>query len=623
MLAALRNGAKSTPMRIFLVALVAGFAMWGIDDVFRPINSNDAAVKAGDVEISAVEAAVEFDRTRRNYLPGVNNSEAISQGVLNEVLGGLARRALFTAEANRLNLSVTREMEKDHLSREPAFQDETGRFSALSFNSAISRAGLDETSYLNYLRQDLQRTQVFDAMISGMYYPSSLAKTLAAWRIERRVINYVEIPVNVASEEDPSSSELDTWYNENKDSFNSLDMRRVTALVISPEILLDDVIITDEDARIFYENNINLYEVSERRNLRQMIFTTIEEAEDAIQRMNDGVSFADVAQDMLSLSTEDTSLGLLSRDDLTEDLIEPVFSAQERDVIGPIRTLLGQHILVVDEITEGNTSSFEDVKDGIVANLKREAATDLAYSRIVEVEDNLATGATLEETASATGTSLVRIDGMDRNGIDIDGNLIDGIAGDTKFRETVWTSPLGETGLVEETDVETFYVVRIDEDIPSAARPLKDVRHRVITRIKTERAIQKARLSAENLVEASDLTTRAKETGFTVITSPSFRRDGVSFDHAAARLIANTAFNTLQDENAVVETSVAAIALTVSAIEPASAETLEDEIMLMEVSLSENIRSDLGAIMTNGLANIHDVQVNPALVQNLLIGSSQ
>ncbi len=623
MLAALRNGAKSTPMRIFLVALAAGFAMWGIDDVFRSVGANDAAVRAGKVEISAMEAAVEFDRTRRNYLPGMNNNEAISQGLLNEVLGGLARRALFTAEADRLNLTVTRDMEKDHLANEPAFQDETGRFSALRFNSAISRAGLDENSYLDYLRQDLQRTQLFDVLAPGMSYPDALAARMAAWRIERRVIDYVEIPVEVDAETTPTNAELDTWYNDNKDSYNSPDLRRVTAIMLSPENLVDDVTVEAAILRQYYDDNIDQFGVAERRNLRQMIFDTIEDANDAVQRIKDGASFEDVAQDMLSLSNDDTQLGALTRDDLSEDLITPVFTADKGVVIGPVSSLLGQHVLVVDDITEGNTSSFEDVKASIEATLKREAATDLVYSRIAEVEDNLATGATLEEVANTTGAALVMIDGMDRNGLDIDGNLIDGIAGDTKFRETVWTSPIGEPGLVEETDEETFYVVRVDEEMPSAMRPLDEVRARVTDDMKTERAIQKARATAEKITEGDSLNAAAANTGAAVITSPSFRRDGVSFDHEASRLIANKAFQVAIGEMDIVETGDAAIVLTVTAIEPASGETLATEIELMKTSLSSNIRSDLGGVMTNGLSDIHDINVNPAVVQQLLIGSTQ
>ena len=86
---------------------------------------------------------------------------------------------------------------------------------------------------------------------------------------------------------------------------------------------------------------------------------------------------------------------------------------------------------------------------------------------------------------------------------------------------------------------------------------------------------------------------------------------------------ANTAFNTALNEAAVVETGDAAIAIMVTAIEPASGDTLQNEIGVMQTTLSDNIRADLGAVMTNGLTSIHDVQVNPAIVQNLLIGSTQ
>ena len=212
---------------------------------------------------------------------------------------------------------------------------------------------------------------------------------------------------------------------------------------------------------------------------------------------------------------------------------------------------------------------------------------------------------------------------MDRNGFDIDGALIDGIAGDTKFRETVWTSPIGEAGLVEETDAETFYVVRVDEDMPSAPRALAGVNDRVITAMKTERAITKAREAAEELADAEDMVAAATAKGLKVVTSPSFRRDGVSFDHEAARLIAQKAFDIDVNDTGLVETGQAAIVMMVKAIEPASGDTLENEIRLMQTSLNENVTADLGTVMTNGLSQTHEIEINPALVQQLLVGTAQ
>ena len=159
--------------------------------------------------------------------------------------------------------------------------------------------------------------------------------------------------------------------------------------------------------------------------------------------------------------------------------------------------------------------------------------------------------------------------------------------------------------------------------MPSAGRPLEDVKTRVIDDIKRELAIEKARLAAEALADQEDLMAGAKAIGASVMTSPSFRRDGVSFDHEAARLIANKAFDVDVNDKGIVETGDIAIVLTVTAIEPASGETLDAEIKIMETSLSENIRNDLGAVMTNGLSQLHEIEINPAIVQTLLVGATQ
>ena len=70
MLQAMRGGAKSPIMKVFLVFLAAGFALWGVGDVTTGlIGGSDKAISAGDESLSPAEVAVEFDRTRRNYMP--------------------------------------------------------------------------------------------------------------------------------------------------------------------------------------------------------------------------------------------------------------------------------------------------------------------------------------------------------------------------------------------------------------------------------------------------------------------------------------------------------------------------------------------------------------------------
>ena len=620
MLKSMRSSAKSAPMKIFLVMLAIGFAMWGIDDVFRNVGSNDAAIKAGDYEISALEAAQDFDRTRRAYLPGANNAEAIGQGLLGDVLNGLARRAVYAAEAERLGLTVTREMEKEYIASEPAFKDQNGQFNLLRFQDALNRAGLNEESYIEYIRQDLNSGQLLSAMLPGISYSDSLSERIGQWRLERRVIDYVTIKVDVKGAPVPSDAELDAWYADNKDIYKSPDLRAVTALVLSPEALLASVTVDDAEIRTAYDNQIDQYRDPERRTLRQMIFADDTKVQDAVSAIKGGENFNNVAENALGLSEDDTLLGALTRDDLTEELAEPSFNAGAGELIGPIKTALGSHLILVEEITPEQVVSFDDVSKDIEENLKREKAIDLVYQRVGALEDSLASGATFEETAKSTGAELVQINGLDRSGNDIDGQPIDGIAGDTKFRQSVWTAAIGEVGLVEETNADTFFVLRVDSEDASAERPLADVKDRVVADMRRENAMTTARDQAEGMVSDQDLAKSAKAAGLSVATSPAMRRDGVNFDHTAARLIATKAFGLDPNVLDYIETGEEVVVLRVTDVQAADAEALAEETERLKASLSANLATSIEGIIGNGLVDIHSLSINAGSVQALLVG---
>ena len=83
MLQSLRTGSKSPFMKVFLVFLAGGFAIWGIGDVstglFGPGNK---AIKAGAKSLSAVEVAQEFDFIRRSQYDSISTGDAIEFGIV-------------------------------------------------------------------------------------------------------------------------------------------------------------------------------------------------------------------------------------------------------------------------------------------------------------------------------------------------------------------------------------------------------------------------------------------------------------------------------------------------------------------------------------------------------------
>ncbi|XDZ66974.1 peptidyl-prolyl cis-trans isomerase [Alphaproteobacteria bacterium LSUCC0684] len=621
MLNSLRTGAKSLPMRIFLITLAVGFAMWGIGDVFRAVSTSDSAIRIGDVNVTPLKVAEEFDRSRRTYFPGANNSEAIASGLLNNIVSEMARRALFVAEGERIGLAVTRKMQKDTLGRETAFLDDAGQFSVIRFQDALSRAGLTETRYLEYINDALMRDQVLTALNIGIVYPASISEELARWRLEHRVVAVGNIPVDIDAVPAPGEAELNAWYAENSSGFDSPDLRYVTAAVLSPDVLMEKVTLSDASLNDAYESRIDTYRSPEERKLRQMIFTDAGDADTARSRLDGGEEFTAIAKDMLSLDGDDTDLGTLSRDDLTEELAEAAFSASEGQWAGPVKTALGHHLILVESVTPATVLSLDDVRAELEDELKREQATDLVYQRVASLEDALASGATIEEAAKSSDAELVIIAGMDRNGRDIDGNTLDGIAGDTLFRQSVWTAEPGQDGLVEEANADTFFVLRLDREEEKRPRDLAEVRIRAIEAMRLETAIRNAREKAEMISSATDPKEAARKAGISLETSTPMRRDGVGFDNADARLIANEAFTLEVDETSYIETGRAAIVIMVEAVTPADEDAVRAETERFQANLGESVAQGVEFTLANGLNGIHDIDVNITSVQQLLLGS--
>ena len=81
MLRSMREGAKSPIMKIFLIFLAAGFALWGIGDMSGGfLSSGNKAIEAGEHSVSSTEAATEFERTRITAGAGLSTGEALQAG---------------------------------------------------------------------------------------------------------------------------------------------------------------------------------------------------------------------------------------------------------------------------------------------------------------------------------------------------------------------------------------------------------------------------------------------------------------------------------------------------------------------------------------------------------------
>jgi len=622
MLQALRNGTKSNLMRAFLLVLVVGFGMWGIGDIFRSSPNDEDAITVDNITVSANEVAITFDRARRFYYPGLNNNEAIATGLMDQIIAELIERSLFEAEAARLGLTVTRDMAKQSLRTNPLFQDASGNFNPLLMRDILARRGISEDQLIADIGYAEKRNQVIAAIASGAEYSPVLADSMAKWLAQQRQIHFAAIAISPNQVTDPDQATLSGWYRDNQDIFDAPTMRSVTAVILSPDHYLQNIVVSQTELENAFEERKSAFSVPERRDFLQMVLPDLETAEAVRQRLIAGEDFAAVALEVSGDKPEDITFVGVTRDDLPEDLAATIFAGSEGNVTNPSQTPFGVYVFEITAINEAKIPSFEDIRTRLEEELKIEMAVNQVYDSITIFEEAQDSGATLEEAAKAAKAQLITIEGMSQNSLNESSDPINDIATSTGFRSAVWQQEIGTEGMLIADEDNTYFALRVENETAARSRDLDEVKDEAIKAWKLETAISRAKTQAEDIIAANDFDAAVKSAGATLEQSSPFLQSGIGLDHEESSLIASASFSIEVGDKTLVETgSDSIIVIRLDDIIAGDEDTVTLRKNQLLADFKDHLVADTEDAIIKGLATLHDVEANPNAVVRLLIGS--
>jgi peptidyl-prolyl cis-trans isomerase D len=445
-----------------------------------------------------------------------------------------------------------------------------------------------------------------------------VSRALTSYELERRSARLISVAVDTDAVSDPDGAVLASWYEDVKSRYDAPMLRSARVGSLTPQMFADGIEIDEADIAAAYADRIDEFTTPERRRVRQMVFEDSASAETARQRVAGGDDFEAVAADMLGWTADDTNLGLVTAQDLDGAVGDAVFDAEIGEIAGPAESVFGIHLLVVDEIQEGGETTLADVSDDIRAILQNEAATDLIYEKVNQIEDRIASGATLDEAITEVSGSLITISDIDRRGNDIDGNPIAGeaaeLAQDSVVLETIWSSDIDEQSVIQEGADDLFFIVEVMAETDPRPRDLDEVRTRAVSDWKQVEAIKTAREAAEARIADAGAFDSTE-------TTADFRRNGIGLDHEAARLIAAAVFAQNVGEARVVETGAEAIAVRTEAIIPVDEDELSDSAELVANMITGSLQQDVLATLARDLSQTHDLQMRLGGVQQILVGT--
>ena len=182
----------------------------------------------------------------------------------------------------------------------------------------------------------------------------------------------------------------------------------------------------------------------------------------------------------------------------------------------------------VTEIEPGREPKLEEVRKQISDDLALDLALDVLVKRANQVEDALAGGGSIVDAAQDIGAKVLKTAPVDAAGKLRSGASQPGLPTDERFAQTAFTINKGDSSDLLELSNGGFFMVRVDDIVAAAKRPLNQVRAEVAAAWKADWLNNRARKAAEEIRDAAKggtpLAELAAEKGLSVEKSAPVAR---------------------------------------------------------------------------------------------------
>jgi peptidyl-prolyl cis-trans isomerase D len=396
-------------VQLILAMITLPFAFFGLDYYFRNDTgpAGEVASVAGE-RITQAEFSdslrVQQERLRQtmqgNFDPTIFDNPEVRYSVLDQLIG----RRLLQKEARVGRLTVSDDQVRQFISDIPAFQ-EGGKFSQARYEQLLDLQNPRKTpiEFAEDVRRELMLAPLQEPIVGGgIIARSSVERYLGLLDQQREVAVAAMDAESYLKDVKIDDAAVRAFYDANQAALQEPDEVKMEYVLLSPDTLGAQTPVEPDEVKKQYEANVKAYSKAEERQAAHILIAVKPEAsaadkdaakkkaeEIALQAKKSPSQFAELAkkfsQDPGSAG-QGGDLGVFSRDgSMVKPFEDAVFSAKAGDIVGPVQTDFGWHIIKVVTVRPAMQQSFEEVKAQIEQDLKRQKAT----RRFAEAADQM------------------------------------------------------------------------------------------------------------------------------------------------------------------------------------------------------------------------------------------
>jgi peptidyl-prolyl cis-trans isomerase D len=500
----LRNGLLLSILALGLIAIVVtGFGTGGSG--IGGISGGQQAQRilaVGDEELTDAEfsrrmTGIYLDAQRQQ--PTLDRGQFFAQN-FDAALEATIDELALVSFAKQIGLVVSPNMVDRIIASQ--FQNVAGQYDPAAFERFLSQERRSEREVRDEIASRLAMQMLMVPIGSSARVPQAVAQEYANLLLETRTGLLGTVPTAVLARGlQPSDQEVAAFYQQNQRLFALPERRSLRFALIGRDQLGDSVRATDQEVAAYYQQNQAQYGPGETRNLQ--IFTTQDEAaaRRLAERVRGGTNFVEAAR-AEGFAAEDVSFPNLRREQAAQQTSQEVanaaFGAAQGGLVGPTRTPTGIKVVRIDSVTRTPGRPIETVRAEIIAAVEQRKLAEQLNTRLEQMEDQLAEGASYEDVARQAGLQVQTSPPMTATGAAPNFQFPQQLA--PLVTAAFEIDPDGDPQIQVVQPDQLVALVQVANVLPPAAPPLDQVRDQVRARFIQQTAMQRGRAIAEGVV---------------------------------------------------------------------------------------------------------------------------
>ena len=155
--------------------------------------------------------------------------------------------------------------------------------------------------------------------------------------------------------------------------------------------VLDKVVVTDKEAKAYYDEHKETFNESEKVKIRQIVLATEDEAQKTRQELLNGADFEKLAREKSidkNTARQGGDIGYIEKGKMLPEMEKICFDLKVGEISEPLKTNFGYYILKLEDKKPAATKEFYEVSDSIKGKLIAEKQQKEYQNWLNQLEKN-------------------------------------------------------------------------------------------------------------------------------------------------------------------------------------------------------------------------------------------